>query len=151
FAPIHGVHGQPAPSVAVNLSTTELTDRRLVPRVRSALHTFGLEPSRLIIEITEDVIVDDDIRNSIDELRALGVPLSIDDFGTGSWSRRRRGTYPAGTLKSDRSFISRLGVDGQQIAIVRAILGLARNLGLVTVAEGVETEEQADVLTQLGC
>lgn len=138
-------------SVAVNLSTTELTDRRVVQRVRTALETFGLPPASLVIEINEDVVVDDTIRNTIDELRSLGVLLSIDDFGTGNSSLRQLGTYPARTLKIDRSFVARLGEDERATAIVKAILGLARNLGLATVAEGVETPAQAQSLLSMGC
>jgi diguanylate cyclase (GGDEF)-like protein len=151
LALLTGPEGQPAPTVAVNLSTTELTDSRLRQRVRTALETYGMEPSRLCIEITEDVIVDDEIRSSIDALRAMGVHLAIDDFGTGNSSLRQLGTYPAEILKIDRSFIAPLGHDEQHTAIVRAILGLARNLGLRTVAEGVEHEEQAELLRELGC
>lgn len=141
----------PPPTVAVNLSTTELTDHRVVARVRAALETYGMDPSRLVIEITEDVVVDDRIRTTIDALRSLEVQLAIDDFGTGNSSLRQLGTYPASTLKIDRSFITPLGEDPQATAIVRAIVGLARNLGLRTVAEGVETHEQAAVLQGLGC
>jgi diguanylate cyclase (GGDEF)-like protein len=138
-------------TVAVNLSTTELTDARIVGRVRQALHMFGMEPPRLVIEITEDVVVDETIRATIDELRTLGVHLAIDDFGTGNSSLRQLGTYPARTLKIDRSFVSRIDDDPDSLTISRTILGLARNLGLRTVAEGVETPEQARTLAALGC
>ena len=151
LALVSGTDGAPPPTVSVNLSTTELTDSRVLQRVRTALDTYGMDPTRLCIEITEDVIVDDEIRSSIDALRSLGIHLAIDDFGTGNSSLRQLGTYPAEVLKIDRSFIAPLGQDEQHIAIVRAILGLARNLGLRTVAEGVETEEQASLLRQLGC
>ena len=151
LALLAGGDGTDAPTVAVNLSTTELTDVRLLHRVRTALDTYGMDPTRLCIEITEDVIIDDEIRSSIDSLRALGIHLAIDDFGTGNSSLRQLGTYPAEILKIDRSFIAPLGQDDQHTAIVRAILGLARNLGLRTVAEGVETEEQAALLRELGC
>ena len=151
LAPLCTVEDGAPLRAAVNLSTTELTDSRLLQRVRSALETFDMDPTRLVVEITEDVIVDDDIRSTIDALRAMGVSLSIDDFGTGNSSLRQLGTYPAETLKVDRSFISALGEDEHHTAIVRAILGLARNLGLHTVAEGVEHEEQAQLLRELGC
>jgi diguanylate cyclase len=110
-----------------------------------------VEPSRLIIEITEDVVVDDTIRSTIDALRQVGVGMAIDDFGTGNSSLRQLGSYPADTLKIDRSFVSGLGHDERATMVVKAILGLARNLGLRTVAEGVETAEQAELLTALGC
>ena len=137
--------------VAVNLSTSELVDDRVVERVGEALDGGGLTAERLIIEITEDVIVDDTIRRTIDRLRGLGVELSIDDFGTGNSSLRQLGAYPASTLKIDRSFVERLPHDPQAEAITRAILGVARNLGLRTIAEGVETDGQAGLLRSLGC
>lgn len=146
-------HGPPhhPPSVAVNLSSSELTDRRVVERVTAALTESGLPPSRLTLEITEDVIVDDAMRATIDSLRALGVQLAIDDFGTGNSSLRQLGSYPADVLKIDRSFVERLEDDPHAVAITTAIVRLARNLGLVTVAEGVETAGQARVLARIGC
>ena len=95
--------------------------------------------------------MDDTIRRTIDRLRELGVDLSIDDFGTGNSSLRQLGAYPASTLKIDRSVVERLDQDERAQTITRAILGLARNLGLRTVAEGVETEAQERVLVGLGC
>lgn len=151
LSPIRHREDGPPLSVAVNLSTTELVDPRVVLRVRTMLKTFGMDPARLVIEITEDVVVDDTIRTTIDELRSLGAHLGIDDFGTGNSSLRQLGTYPADILKIDRSFIAHLEDDPHATTIVRAILGLARNLGLRTVAEGVETYEQARQLTRLGC
>ena len=148
FAPVVEHH---AVTVAVNLSTTELTDHRVVERVRCATTTHGLPTEALVIEITEDVIVDETIRRTIDDLRSLGVTFAIDDFGTGNSSLRQLGTYPANTLKVDKSFIDRLEVEVDAVVITRAILGLARNLDLRTVAEGVETQAQAQLLTDLGC
>jgi diguanylate cyclase (GGDEF)-like protein len=148
FAPVVQRH---AVTVAVNLSTTELTDHRVVERVRCATTTHGLPPEALVIEITEDVIVDETIRRTIDDLRSLGVTFAIDDFGTGNSSLRQLGTYPADKLKIDKSFIDRLEVEVDAVVITRAILGLARNLDLRTIAEGVETEAQAQLLTDLGC
>ena len=138
-------------NAAVNLSTSELVDERVVDRVADALALGRMPASRLTIEITEDVIVDDTIRRTIDRLRSLGVDLSIDDFGTGNSSLRQLGAYPASTLKVDRSFVERFEEDPRAEAITRAILGLARNLGLRTVAEGVETEAQARMLARHGC
>ena len=138
-------------NAAVNLSTSELVDDRVIDRVADALALGRMPASRLTIEITEDVIVDDTIRRTIDRLRSLGVDLSIDDFGTGNSSLRQLGAYPASTLKVDRSFVERFEQDPQAEAITRAILGLARNLGLRTVAEGVETEAQAQMLARHGC
>ncbi|MHB1138416.1 MAG: putative bifunctional diguanylate cyclase/phosphodiesterase [Microthrixaceae bacterium] len=138
-------------TVAVNLSTTELTHRGVVERVAHALETHGMPASALVIEITEDVVVDSTIRQTIDELRTLGVALAIDDFGTGNSSLRQLGTYPADTLKVDKIFVDRVEHEHDAVVITRAILGLARNLGLRTVAEGVETEAQAELLRDMGC
>lgn len=152
FAAIAERPGRHLPrSVAVNLSSSELADRRVVHRVADALGTSGLDPSRLTIEITEDVIVDDTIRSTIDQLVSLGAGISIDDFGTGNSSLRQLGSYPAQKLKIDKSFVDRVEHDASAVAIVRALVRLAGHLGLVTIAEGVESERQAELLAQLGC
>jgi EAL domain-containing protein (putative c-di-GMP-specific phosphodiesterase class I) len=119
--------------------------------VHDALSRHGLDPSHLSVEITEDVVVDDGTRRTIDQLCELGVVIAIDDFGTGNSSLRQLGTYPATTLKVDRTFIDGLGRDREDTFVVRAILNLAHSLGLSTVAEGVESAEQAEVLRRLGC
>jgi EAL domain-containing protein (putative c-di-GMP-specific phosphodiesterase class I) len=138
-------------SVAVNLSSSELADRRVVSRVSSALAGSGLAPQRLTLEITEDVIIDDAVRATIDQLSELDVHLAIDDFGTGNSSLRQLGAYPADVLKIDRSFVERLEHDERARAVTSAIVRLAGNLGLVTLAEGVETEGQARLLAGMGC
>jgi EAL domain-containing protein (putative c-di-GMP-specific phosphodiesterase class I) len=143
--------GHALPSVAVNLSSSELADRRVVARVAAALADSGLAPRRLTLEITEDVIIDESVRSTIDELRALGVYLAIDDFGTGNSSLRQLGAYPAAVLKVDKSFVDRIEVDGSARAITAAIIRMSRNLGLTTVAEGVETPGQAELLAGMGC
>jgi diguanylate cyclase (GGDEF)-like protein len=142
--------GRP-PSVAVNLSSSELADRRVVSRVALALAESGLAPQRLTLEITEDVIIDATVRATIDRLAALGVHLAIDDFGTGNSSLRQLGAYPADVLKIDRSFVERLEHDERARAVTSAIVRLAGHLGLVTLAEGVETEGQARLLAGMGC
>jgi diguanylate cyclase (GGDEF)-like protein len=143
--------GGRAPSVAVNLSSSELADRRVVSRVALALAESGLAPQRLTLEITEDVIIDATVRATIDRLSALGVHLAIDDFGTGNSSLRQLGAYPANVLKIDRSFVERLEHDERARAVTAAIVRLAGNLGLITLAEGVETEAQARLLAAMGC
>ena len=139
------------PLVAVNLSSSELADRRVVERVAAALAESGLAPSRLTLEITEDVIVDEAVRATIDDLCALDVRIAIDDFGTGNSSLRQLGAYPARVLKMDRSFIELLDHDSRARAITASVVGLARNFGLTTVAEGVETSAQAERLARMGC
>lgn len=137
--------------VAVNLSASELAGGRAAVRVRTSLAEAGLDPSRLVLEIREDVVVDDTTRRTIDELAAGGVEIAIDDFGTGNSSLRQLGTYPASVLKIDRSFVDGLGTEPEDTFVVRAVLNLAHNLGLRTVAEGVETETQLRLLVELGC
>jgi EAL domain-containing protein (putative c-di-GMP-specific phosphodiesterase class I) len=151
FAGLEPPAGHAAPSVAVNLSSSELADRRAVARVAQALAESGLPPGRLTVEITEDVIIDDAVRAVIDQLAGLGVHLAIDDFGTGNSSLRQLGAYPANKLKIDRSFVERLEHDERARAVTSAIVRLAGHLGLVTVAEGVETEGQARLLAGMGC
>ncbi len=144
--------GRPV-SVSVNVSPMQLQDAGFVDDVRRALGEAGLPASRLRIEVTESILLDDleTALSRLAALRALGVTAMLDDFGTGysslSWVQR----LPVTTLKIDRSFVA--GVADREIdrAIVAATLGLARALHLETVAEGVEDERQRDVLRQLGC
>lgn len=151
FAEVNARPGQAPVRVAVNLSASELATTEAVDRVSVALSTSGLAPDLLILEIREDVVVDDSTRRTIDQLCALGVGIAIDDFGTGNSSLRQLGSYPASILKVDRSFVDGLGTEQEDTFIVRALLNLARNLGLQTVAEGVETAQQLRMLVELGC
>ena len=151
FAEVNDRPGQTPVRVAVNLSASEMSTPGAVGRVQAALSASGLAPDLLVLEIREDVVVDDSIRRTIDELNGLGVGLALDDFGTGNSSLRQLGSYPASVLKVDRTFIDGLGTEAEDTFIVRAVLNLARNLGLQTVAEGVETEAQRRLLVELGC
>lgn len=151
FAELNARPGQPPLQVAVNLSTSELATGDATARVSAALAASGLDPSRLVLEITEDVVVDATTRRTIDGLCALGTGIAIDDFGAGNSSLRQLGTYPADVLKVDRTFVDGLGTEPEDTFIVRAILNLARNLGLRTVAEGIETPAQEGLLADLGC
>lgn len=151
FAGLNRRSGKAPLTVSVNMSASELAGAGAVRRVHDALSRHGLDPEELAIEITEDVVVDDTTRRTIDQLLDLGVAISIDDFGTGNSSLRQLGSYPATTLKVDRSFVDGLGRDPEDTFVVRAILNLARNLGLGTVAEGVENDTQFAVLQELGC
>lgn len=149
FAELNAARTGAPVQVTVNLSAGEL-DERTVTTVEEALRTSGLHPSLLVVEITEDVIVDRSVRRTLRHLRRLGVGIAIDDFGTGNSSLRQLGDYPASVLKIDRSFVQ--GIAGRRDrVIVGSIVELAARLGLSTVAEGVETVDQADLLTRLGC
>jgi diguanylate cyclase (GGDEF)-like protein/PAS domain S-box-containing protein len=139
--------------VDINLSAGQFQDPKLVGDIASVLADTGLEPDRLEVEITESVLMDDAEAtiHTLRELKGLGVGLAIDDFGTGYSSLSYLQRFPVDTLKIDRTFIRRLDSDEGTTAIVRAVVGLGKALGLKLVAEGVETEEQAAQLRALGC
>ncbi|MEH6565459.1 MAG: EAL domain-containing protein [Halopseudomonas sp.] len=140
-------------SIAVNLSTVQLGHPGLVEAVRGALQRHDLAPSFLVLEVTESTAMRD-AENSLvilDQLTALGVSISIDDFGTGYSSLLYLKRLPANELKIDRGFVTELVQDNDDAAIVSAIVALGKTLGLKIVAEGVETAEQQELLTRLGC
>lgn len=140
-------------SVAVNCSTLQFRSAGFVDTVRSALEKTGLEPHRLDLEVTESIFMERDSAAiaRMHELRTLGVALSLDDFGTGYSSLSYVLSYPFRTLKIDRAFTSQLCVDTRGASVVRAICSLASSLGMATVAEGVEDEQQLEMLRSLGC
>ena len=139
--------------VNVNLSGRQLADPDIVEHVASALETTGLPPHRLMLEITESVLMQgfDNSARRLSELRTLGVGLAIDDFGTGYSSLSYLRTFPVDELKIDKSFIDALPHDDGAVPLLRTIVQLARSLSLLTVAEGVETQEQYSLLQGLGC
>jgi diguanylate cyclase (GGDEF)-like protein len=139
--------------VAVNLSPRQVADAGLVEDVTRILHMTGLDPARLSLEITETAIINDatTARATLDQLKALGVSLVLDDFGTGYSSLSHAKHFPIDTLKIDRSFVDGLGSDVEDSAIVAAVISMGRALGLTVVAEGVETQAQAEQLWSLGC
>jgi len=140
-------------TVAINLSPAQFRDGRLVENVSSALAEAALTAQRLELEITESVLLADNpsALNALYELRALGVRIAMDDFGTGYSSLSYLRSFPFDKIKIDRSFVRDLEASGESAAIVRAILGLGRTLGLTTTAEGVETEQQLDFIRAQGC
>ena len=139
--------------VAVNLSPRQLATAGLVDLVAEVLADSALAPSRLSLEITETVLMEDvpSSESTLDELKRLGVRIAIDDFGTGYSSLRYLRRLPIDVLKIDRSFVAVLGQNSADTAIVNAVLGLARSLGMRTVAEGVERPDQATMVTDIGC
>ena len=134
--------------VAVNVSVTQFESQTLVEDVATALRTSGLAPARLELEITETVMLDDTdaILVILHRLRDLGVGIAMDDFGTGYSSLNYLRRFPFSKVKIDRTFISDLGRDGDCGAIVKAVAELCETLGITTLAEGVETEEQLQQL-----
>jgi CheY-like chemotaxis protein len=139
--------------VAVNLSARQMSAVDLTRLVLRALNDSGLEPALLCLEITESVLMEDvgASRTVLQSLKELGVRLGIDDFGTGYSSLLYLRRFPVDFLKVDRSFVSGLGENSEDGAIVAGVLGLAHALGVGAIAEGVEQPEQADKLAALGC
>ncbi len=143
---------QPVP-VAVNVSARQWTNGEIVQVVRLALRDAAIAPALLRLEITETVAMGegDQIIGLLHDIHALGVRLSLDDFGTGYSSMAYLKRFPLDELKIDRSFVSALPQDRQDAAIVHATVALARGLGLRVLAEGVETQDQAEFLAACGC
>jgi len=139
--------------VSVNLSSLQFSKGNLVSTVMSALASSGLPASRLELEITESVLLEKSERNIsiLNQLRHLGVRISMDDFGTGYSSIGYLRSFPFDKIKIDRSFVKDVLVDEGSLAIVRAIAGLGVSFGMTTTAEGVETEEQMRCLNLEGC
>jgi EAL domain-containing protein (putative c-di-GMP-specific phosphodiesterase class I) len=139
--------------IAVNLSPIQFRHGDLAGLVHSVLLETGLTPSRLELEITEGVLVEDFSRalSILRRLKALGVRIAMDDFGTGYSSLSYLQAFPFDKIKIDQSFIANLKTTPQSAAIVCAVIGLARGLHLPVLAEGVETKEQLAFLKQETC
>jgi diguanylate cyclase (GGDEF)-like protein len=139
--------------VAVNLAAANIVDSTLPDAVAAALQRHDVPGHRLECEISEDTVMGDPRRATdvLERLRALGVRLSLDDFGTGHSSLSYLKRLPLDEVKIDRSFVSGMAEDASDAAIVRSTIDLARHLGLAVVAEGVETAEVLDVLASLDC
>jgi EAL domain-containing protein (putative c-di-GMP-specific phosphodiesterase class I) len=145
--------GRPLLPISVNLSPRQFRQKDLVDNLRRILTDTG-QPARLLeLEITESTLMHDiaETQAKLQEIAAMGVRLAIDDFGTGYSSLSYLKRFPVHKLKIDQSFVRDLKFDPEDAAIVKAIIGLAGSLGLDTLAEGVETREQLDVLLGLGC
>jgi EAL domain-containing protein (putative c-di-GMP-specific phosphodiesterase class I) len=140
-------------SVSVNLSPRNLMDADLVADIRRILADAGLPPRSLVVEVTESAVTADEQRANavLAGLRESGVRVALDDFGTGYSSLTRLRRLPVDEVKIDRSFVSQLEHDRHDRSIVRSVIGLAHDLGLTVVAEGVETRACWDWLAQHGC
>jgi diguanylate cyclase (GGDEF)-like protein len=141
------------PYVSVNLSGRQLEDAALVDDVATIIADAGLDPSRLLLEITESTLMQraDTTLRTLQQLKALGLQLAIDDFGTGYSSLAYLQRFPVDVLKIDKAFIDGVARGGSDAALARAIVGLAATLGLRSVAEGIERAEQAAELRAAGC
>ncbi|MDB5402897.1 MAG: putative diguanylate cyclase (GGDEF)/phosphodiesterase with and two sensor [Rhodopila sp.] len=139
--------------VAVNLSTAQFRDSMLADRIVEILHRTGLPAARLELEVTETLYIDN-IDRALGTLRALkgaGVKIALDDFGTGYSSLSYLRSFPFDKIKIDRSFVQALTVDASALPLVQAILAMGHNLNLCVTAEGVETEQQLELLRQESC
>jgi PAS domain S-box-containing protein len=140
-------------SLSVNISALQLRDRELPGKIRLIAEGAGYSLSRVILEITETAVTGnpDGTMAVIEELKSLGMRLALDDFGTGYSSLRRLQVVPFDEIKVDRSFVQSMTYRRESRKIAATVLGLGYSLGLTTVAEGIETREQADMLFYLGC
>lgn len=145
--------GLPPIFMAVNLSVMQFRQHGLALTVRRILHETGLSPEFLQLEITENIAMhaEEGIIPTLDELRAIGIQIAIDDFGTGYSSLSYLKRFPIDKLKIDQSFVRDLQEGVNDDGLVTAIIGMGRSLKLKVIAEGVETEEQADILRRNGC
>ena len=140
-------------TVAVNLSGRQFMQKNLIDSVTTILKETGMEPSFLEFELTESILMQytDYNIDTLSKLSSMGIRISIDDFGTGYSSFSYLKRFAIDTLKIDRSFVSDLTTNQDDVAIVSAIIALAKSLKLGVVAEGVETQNQMDILAALGC
>jgi diguanylate cyclase (GGDEF)-like protein/PAS domain S-box-containing protein len=146
-------NGWPELRVAVNLSAAQFRQQDLLTQVEAALAAANLPADALELEVTESILMIDaeGTAKMLNALNAMGVALAIDDFGTGYSSLAYLKRFSVSTLKVDRSFVSGIGIDGEDAAICAAVIGLAHSLHLDVVAEGVETQAQYDWLAKAGC
>jgi len=140
-------------TVAVNLSPLQIRDPRIVDLVATIMRENGIAPSRIVLEVTESVLIDDPqaTLQRLEALRALGVNVALDDFGTGYSSLSYLQKFPFNQLKIDRAFVASLGTTGNAGAIIQSIVTLGHALGMKVLAEGVETDEQRVLLRLAGC
>jgi predicted signal transduction protein with EAL and GGDEF domain len=140
-------------SIAINIAPRQIQDEWLAQKIMTVLAKTKFSPQRLEVELTENALVDDiaSAKHVIGSLKAQGIKVALDDFGTGYSSLWYLSELPFDKIKIDRSFIKTLHERAESAKIVSAIIGLGKSLGVPTIAEGVETERDAEVLKALGC
>jgi EAL domain-containing protein (putative c-di-GMP-specific phosphodiesterase class I) len=143
--------GVDVPTLAVNLSVQQLRDPGLLPELRRVLDRYRVQPSQLAFELNEAALTDPDSQTCIEELSALGVALTLDDFGTGHTALANLRRYPVSSVKIDRSFVDQVSDSASAAALASTIIVMAHALEKQVVAEGVETIEQLDFLRERGC
>ena len=139
--------------ISVNLSARQLQDPALLDDVTSVIRDSGLPPRALLLEVTESVLMHDldAALARLQALKNLGLRLAVDDFGTGYSSLSYLRNFPMDVVKIDKSFVDRITLDSEGVALVRSVIELSHALALTSIAEGVEHEDQLEVLDQLGC
>jgi EAL domain-containing protein (putative c-di-GMP-specific phosphodiesterase class I) len=145
--------GRPPLTMAVNISGRQLSEPDVVEAVVAVLERHQLDPALLCLEITETAMLQEVhlAQRVFERLAAIGVQLALDDFGTGYSSLGHLQRFPVNILKIDRSFVERMHAGNDDSAIVAAVTGMARALGMKTIGEGIETDEQLSGLAGLGC
>ena len=139
--------------LGVNVSPVQLNEKAFVANLRAILRSTGFPPGRLEVELTESALMKSshDVLAAIEGLRDLGIGIAIDDFGTGYSSLAYLSRLPIGRLKIDAGFIQRMSKDPRDAKIAQSIVTLGHGLGIKVIAEGVETEEQLDMLRRMEC
>jgi EAL domain-containing protein (putative c-di-GMP-specific phosphodiesterase class I) len=140
-------------NVSVNVSARQFRHEEFVAQVESVLEKSGINPGRLKLELTESLILNnvEDSISKMDQLKSIGVEFSMDDFGTGYSSLSYLKRLPLDQIKIDQSFVRDISTDPSDAAIVQTIIAMAGTLGLMVIAEGVETEVQREFLVSRGC
>ena len=140
-------------TLAVNVSPRQLAEPNFADFVMQTLQHCGIDPTRLVLEITETILMDDTVSNSsvLQQLRSIGVRVAVDDFGTGYSSLGYLHELPIDLIKIDRSFVDRLSLGADEAVVANAIIRLGHSLGLEVIAEGIEQIGQADDLIAMDC
>ena len=138
--------------MAINMSRVQFRSDRLAETVHNAIATSGLDPSDIVLEVTETAVSDmpEQLEATLQAIRSLGIRIAVDDFGVGQSSLATLHALPIDILKIDRAIVQRIGF-GDGAPVAAAVLNMARPLGLATVAEGVETQAQMNWLVRHGC
>ena len=139
--------------IALNISALHIKEKDFTEQIKTALDKFQISPNRLELELTESIFAEDVdyIKNVMKDLRKIGVTFAIDDFGTGYSSLAYLKNLEVTPLKIDQTFVRDMLIDSSDAEIIKATIDMAKALQLITIAEGIEEEEQAEFLTKLGC
>ena len=139
--------------MSINISAVQYKRKDFVNKLMEIIHTYGVDPKEIEIEITESVLIDDfaDVKGKLMQFREYGIRISLDDFGTGYSSLSYLNGLPIDTLKIDKSFVDRVMTDRSTRIIMESVITMVNKLGYETIAEGVEEEEQLNYMKEIGC